>query len=194
MVAESSSSASRRVGDWTRVLEGAEMGRHSSAVAMRAHPEQQVRWWLPQVVVPCQGSRRQEEAGGRKVACGESVSPNPNGMGMITGLGYPQPPCQRSGGRQSQRWHDPVRPRCWRRFGRAHGPDHNRGLDLSRPEPRPNILRRAQSSLCAHEEQSGFPGCNAVWFGKGVLSKVSGSRCQLGVDVGRESIANFDVV
>lgn len=33
------------------------MGRHSSAVAMRAHPEQQARWWLPQVVVPYQGGR-----------------------------------------------------------------------------------------------------------------------------------------
>lgn len=41
MVTESSSSAGRRVEGWTRVLEGAEMGRHSSAVAMRAHPEQQ---------------------------------------------------------------------------------------------------------------------------------------------------------
>lgn len=41
VVAESSSSAGRHVEGWTRVLEGAEMGRHSSAVAMRAHPEQQ---------------------------------------------------------------------------------------------------------------------------------------------------------
>lgn len=73
-------------GAWRRVLEGAEMGRHSSAVAMRAHPEQQARWWLPQVVVPCQG--------GRKVACGESVSPNSHGMGMIPDLGLPSRPAR----------------------------------------------------------------------------------------------------
>jgi hypothetical protein len=151
-----SSRGSRYVQDWTSVLEGVEMvGRHSSAVAMRARPEQQARWWLPQAVVLPR----------RRVACCESVSPNSNGgvwAGIIPGPGSPQPPCQISGVRQPQRCKDPVPPRCWRRFGSAHVPGHNREVDLSRPEPRANILRRTQSSLCAHEEWSRLSGCNAV--------------------------------
>lgn len=110
---------------------------------------------------------------------------------MIPGPGSPQPPCQRSGGRQSQRCHDPVPPRCWRRFGSAHVPDHNRGLDLSRPEPRPNILRRAQSSLCAHEEQSGTLGFRDA-MPSGLGRGCSRKRVEAVVDGGRESLANFD--